>query len=216
MRRAAAPPAAARRRRAITRATCLLLAALSAVGAAAALLAFGPRPALPAGAACPGGVVLVSNARYLTRGNVGHWGYALFGLHAALAAAPPRGSPGAAPDALTLFFDARIRVGEWVRAMLSALEQRHGVTIALEEHRAGRCAGRQRGRGTEREPHAAWAWLDANEARTLLSGREAALRQAWRDVCGIATPASAVPAAVRCGVALFASARRPASDRNAR
>jgi hypothetical protein len=193
--RRSSPLPAARRRRAVTRAACLLLAALAAVGAVAALLAFGPMPALPPGSACPGGVVLVSNARYLTRGNVGHWGYALFGLHAALAAAPP----SLRPNALTVFFDARVKTGDWVHAMLKALERRHGVSIALEEHRAGRCAGQAQGEAKRHDgmPEGAWAWLDANEARTLLSGRETALRQAWRDVCGIAPPASTRPTAVR-------------------
>jgi hypothetical protein len=134
-----------RKRRAVTRAACLLLAALAALAALASLatLAFGPLPALPPNSTCPNGVVLVSNARYLTRGNVGHWGYALFGLHAALAKAKagpkPKQGQRAAPTELTLFFDARVKRGDWVDSMLLALQRRHGVSIVRALRGYRRC-----------------------------------------------------------------------------
>jgi hypothetical protein len=213
----ARPGAALRLRPRVLRAACLLLSGAAALSALHAAL--GPLPPFPADAACPGGVVLVRNARYLTRGNVGHWGYALFGLHGALAAAPP----GRAPAALTLFFDARVKTGDWVRTMLAALSRRHGVTIALSHHRAGRCG--EAARGGERggagsaaggDAGGVWAQLDANDARLLATGREGAFRAAMRDVCNIPHPAGA-PTAVRALRARCCSAHMfPAACVNAR
>ena len=131
-------------------------------------------PPLPASFPCPppGSSVLVHNAHYLTRGNVGHWGYALFALHTALASAS---SP--LPPRLTLFFDARVSTGDWVRTAVAALSQRHGVALQLSPHAVGgRCGG---GEG------APFAELDANDARGLDGGREEGLREAWREVCGV-------------------------------
>jgi len=98
-----------------------------------------------------------------------HWGYALFALHAALAAAPP----AARPPALTLYFDARVSAGDWVRAMLAALGARHGLDLQLSPHAAAACAPQP------------FARLDANDARPLRAGAgDAALREAWREACG--------------------------------
>lgn len=176
-----AKPVGARLRPRAVRGVCLLLSAAALLSALHSAL--GPLPALPPGEACPGALVLVRNARYLTRGNVGHWGYALFGLHDALARAPA----GSTPPALTLFFDARVKTGDWVRAMVAAISRRHNVRIELSPHRAGRCAAAT---GAGAAPGSAvWAQLDANEARTLRTGREPAFRAAMRDVCGVSPPA---------------------------
>jgi hypothetical protein len=212
MARAGAP---LRLRPRVLRAACVLLSCAVALSALRA--AFAPLPPFPPDAACPGSVVLIRNARYLTRGNVGHWGYALFGLHAELAAVPP----GRAPAALTLFFDARVKSGDWVRTMLAALARRHGVTIELSPHQAGRCGDAEdkkragvktRSGGSDGDATRIWAHLDANDARLLSTGREGAFRAAMRDVCNIPHPAGA-PTAVRLAAAVllvrsFASSRR--------
>jgi hypothetical protein len=192
-------PRPVRLRPRVVRAACVLLSLAALLSALHAAL--GPLPALPPGAACPGGIVLVRNAQYLKRGNVGHWGYALFALHAALARAPPAGSTGSAPAALTLFFDTRVKTGDWVRAMLAALSRRHGVLIKLSQHRAGRCAEPSAAKLGSREAAGGgvWAQLDANDATSLLAGREGALRAAMRDVCNVPTP-SGPPAAVRAAL----------------
>ena len=165
----------------------LRLALLLSV-AAVALLALSRRAApLQPAVASPTSTVLVSNAHYLTRGNVGHWGYALFGLHAALAGAPS----GSRPLQLTLCFDARVSAGDWVRTMTAALSRRHGVEVTLAQRRADGCRSARGAAGA-----VLFARLDANDARTLSTGREDALREAWLEVCHTAVHRGP-PAAVR-------------------
>jgi hypothetical protein len=121
-------------------------------------------PALPRGTPCPPGAVHVRNARFLTRGNVGHWGYALFGLHQRLLASQRHAQ-------LSLLFDARVASGDWVRTATAALARRHGTQLSLLPHRPGRCP--------------AALSVDANDAVPLSAGREPALRQAWLEVCHV-------------------------------
>ena len=166
----------------------LRLALLLSVAALAALVLSRRASPLQPAAASSTSTVLVSNAHYLTRGNVGHWGYALFGLHAALAGAPS----GSRPSQLTLCFDARYTAGDWVRTMTAALSRRHGVELTLAQRRADGCRFAREGAASG----PLFARLDANDARTLSAGREGALREAWLEVCHTAVQRGP-PAAVR-------------------
>jgi hypothetical protein len=170
-----------------------LLLALVLTASATVLLvrrALAPPP-LPPGAACPPSLVLVSNAQYLTRGNVGHWGYALFALHAALRDAAVK------PSAVTLFFDARVRTGDWVRTMVAALSVRHGLQINLAHSAPGRCA-RPGGAASS-----IFAHLDANDAGPLLSGRDGLLRDTVKEVCQMEPqPVAVRDLVVQCRTAL--------------
>ena len=145
----------------------LLVLALTAALVLVLLRSFLLPPSLAPGAACPPALVLVSNAKYLTRGNVGHWGYALFALHAALQDLPAK------PASVTLFFDARVRTGDWVRTMVALLVSRHGIQISLAHTAPGHCA----------RTAAVVARLDANDAVPLSAGQDDALRDVMQSVC---------------------------------
>ena len=157
----------------------LLVLALTAVLVAVVLRAALLPPSLSPGAACPPALVLVSNAKYLARGNVGHWGYALFALHAALQELPSK------PASVTLYFDARVRTGDWVRTMVALLVSRHGIQISLAHTAPGHCASTA----------AVVARLDANYARPLSAGQDDDLRTAMQSVCQMEPQ----PVAVRAG-----------------
>lgn len=123
--------------------------------------------------ACPphpafAGDVAVLSSRYLLRGNVGHWGYALFGLHAQLLTRPPPSG------GLTLHVGggrAAAAAGDWVATTLSALSRRHGAPIRVSPSAC-----------TPRSP---WTTVDANDATRLGFGREPGLVAEFRAACGL-------------------------------
>ena len=88
----------------------------------------------------------------------------------------------AKPASVTLFFDARVRTGDWVRTMVALLVSRHGIQISLAHTAPGHCASTA----------AVVARLDANDARPLSAGQDDALRTAMQSVCQMETQPVAV------------------------